>query len=140
LYSIHDNYIVVSDSYNVVIEYSSLSRSMTKSIGSLEQLLMFAVLRLGDAAHGLAIRQEVERAAARAVSHGALYTTMERLEKHGLVASWIGAESPEGGGRRRKFYRLEPEGARALRDGYEGLVRLAEGTMEELDGLSSGSV
>lgn len=112
---------------------------MTKSIGSLEQLLMFAVFRLGDGAHGLAVRQEVERAAGRKVSHGALYTTMDRLERQGLVRSRIGSETPETGGRRRKFYRLEPEGARALREGYEGLRRLAEGTLEDLEGLASDS-
>lgn len=110
---------------------------MAKTVGSLEQLLMFAVLKLGDDAHGLAIRQAVERAAGRQVSHGALYTTMERLQRHGLVGSWIGSETPEGGGRRRKFYRLEPAGATALRDGYAGLRRLADGTLEALEGLAA---
>jgi len=105
---------------------------MPKVAGSLEQFLMFAVVRLADGAHGLAIRQEVERTADRVVSHGALYTTMDRLERRGLVSSWIGSESPETGGRKRKFYRLEPAGARALREGYEGLRRLAEGTLDRL--------
>jgi PadR family transcriptional regulator PadR len=110
---------------------------VTKSVGSLEQLLMFATLRLGVGAHGLAIRREVERLAGRTVSHGALYTTMDRLEGHGLVESWIGTQTPEGGGRQRKFYRLTPTGARALRDGYVGLQRVAADTLEELAALAA---
>lgn len=110
---------------------------MTKTVGSLEQLLMFAVVRLGSGAHGLAIRQEVEGRTGRVVSHGALYATMERLERQGLVSSWIGTQTPEGGGRRRKFYQVEPLGAAALRQGFEGLTRLAEGTPELLAAIEA---
>jgi PadR family transcriptional regulator PadR len=120
------------DDYIVVIV-------MSKAVGSLAQLLMFAVVRLGDDAHGLAIRQLVERESGRAVSHGALYTTMDRLERNGLVVSWIGSEVPEGGGRRRKLYRLTPEGARALRESWDGLAALAEGALRHLDDAASGS-
>ncbi len=109
---------------------------MTKQIGSLEQLLMFAVAGLGDDAHGLAIRQELERTTDRRVSPGAIYTTMDRLERHGLVRSWIGEDRPVGGGRRRKFYRLEPEGARALADSYRSLRSLAEEVMPTLKRLA----
>ena len=105
---------------------------MTKSIGSLEQLVMFATAKLGDGAHGAAIRAEVADATGRVVSHGALYATMERLERLALVESWIGEETPVGGGRRRRFYRLSSAGARALREGYEGLQRLADDTLSTL--------
>ena len=112
---------------------------MAKAVGSLAQLLMFAVVRLGDDAHGLAIRQLVEQESGRAVSHGALYTTMDRLEAKGLVASWIGSEVPDGGGRRRKVYRLTPDGARALRESWDGLAALARGTLPYLDDAAAGT-
>ena len=112
---------------------------MSKAVGSLAQLLMFAVVRLGDDAHGLAIRQLVERESGRVVSHGALYTTMDRLERKGLVVSWIGSEVPDGGGRRRKLYRLTPSGARALRESWDGLAALAKGALRHLDDAASGS-
>ncbi|MDX1394932.1 MAG: PadR family transcriptional regulator [Gemmatimonadota bacterium] len=112
---------------------------MTKHIGSLEQLLMFAVFRLGDAAHGLALRRELEEATGRKVSPGAVYTTMDRLERQGLVSSWIGEDRPVGGGRRRKFYRLEPQGARALAESYASLSTLAEGTLPGLKRLATGA-
>jgi DNA-binding PadR family transcriptional regulator len=112
---------------------------MTKHIGSLEQLLMFATFRLDDGAHGLALRQELEDATGRKVSPGAVYTTMDRLERQGLVSSRIGEDRPVGGGRRRKFYQLEPEGARALAEGYASLATLAEGTLPALRRLATGA-
>lgn len=108
---------------------------MAKHLGTLEQMLMFAVARLGERAHGLAVRREVERLTDRKLSPGAVYTTLDRLAGQGYVSSWIGEETPEGGGRRRKFYRVEPAGAKALLSAYEGLSSLAEGVVGELGKL-----
>ena len=108
---------------------------MGKQLGTLEQMLMFAVVRLENEAHGLGLRREIERVTGRAVSPGAVYTTLDRLERQGLVSSWISDETPSTGGRRRKFYRVEPAGAELLLTGYESLNRLAEGTLVALSRL-----
>lgn len=110
---------------------------LSKRLGSLEQLLMFATVRLGSDAHGLAVRTALEDAGRR-VSPGAIYTTMDRLERAGLVSSRIGADRPIGGGRRRKFYRLEPEGARALTDSYRSIESLADGLLPLLGRIAAG--
>ncbi len=109
---------------------------MGKHIGSLEQLLMFAVARLADKAHGAALRAELSRATGRAVSPGAIYTTMERLERQGYVVSHLADERPLGSGRRRRFYRLQPDGARALAESYRSLESLAEGVIPVLNRIA----
>lgn len=109
---------------------------MTKQVGSLEQLLMFAVLRLGEDAHGVGLRRELERVTGRRVSPGAVYTTMERLERHGLVASSIGDEARPQGGRPRRYYRLRSAGARALAESYTNLQSLARGVLPKLSRLA----
>ena len=68
------------------------------------------VLRLGDAAYGAAIRQEIHARSGRDVSISAVYTTLDRLEAKGFLSSWIGAPTAQRGGRRRKFYALRPAG------------------------------
>ncbi len=98
---------------------------------------MFATARLCDNAHGSALRAELARATGRRVSPGAIYTTMERLERQGLVASHIADDRPVGGGRRRRFYRLEPAGARALAESYRSLESLAEGVLPALLKIAS---
>lgn len=106
------------------------------SLGGLEQVVLFALLRRGDEAHGAAIVLEIEERTGRKVSPGALYTVLDRLSAKGYVESWIGDSTPERGGRRRKMYRLLPEGARELLDWYEGIREVAAGTSDRLRALA----
>jgi DNA-binding PadR family transcriptional regulator len=106
-----------------------------RSLGDFEQLLLFAILRLDDDAYGVRIRQEIEERAGRSVSAGAVYTGLDRLEGKGLVTSRIGDTTPSRGGRRRKYYRLEPEGAEALRQSYDEIQRMASGVAARLAAL-----
>ncbi len=109
---------------------------MSHHLGEFEQLLLFALLRLDRDAHGLAIRRELEARARRPASPGAIYTVLARLEEKGLVSSRMGHPTPGRGGRRRKLYTLEPGGAAALRDAYQGLNRMAEGVLADLLSLA----
>ena len=106
------------------------------SLGGLEQVVLFALLRLGSEAHGPAIVLEIEERTGRKVSPGALYTVLGRLSDKGHVEGWIGKSTPERGGRRRKVYRLLPDGARELLDWYEGVREMAAGTTERLRALA----
>ena len=105
-------------------------------LGELEQVILFALVRLDGEAHGAAIAMEIEEHTARRVSPGALYTVLDRLEDKGYVRSWIGDSTPERGGRRRKVYRMLPEGARELREWYRGIRQIASGSLARLDELA----
>ncbi len=59
---------------------------MSRQLGEFEQLLLFAVLNLGDDAYGVELRKGIERATGRRVSPGAVYTAMDRLA---LEADWL---------------------------------------------------
>jgi PadR family transcriptional regulator, regulatory protein PadR len=96
-------------------------------LGEFEQLVMCAVLRLDDDAYGATIRRELLERAGRDVSAGAIFTTLERLEARGLVTSTYGDPTPERGGRRKRFYRLRPEGRRTLAASLETIRRMARG-------------
>ena len=78
----------------------------TKYLGELEQAILLAVLRLGDAAYGLAIRGELEACTGRKVSHGAAYTTMDRMQDKGLLESWLADASDSRGGRRKRYFKV----------------------------------
>ena len=105
-------------------------------VGDFEQILLFAVLRLGEEAHGGAIREEIERRIKRVISPGAAYTALDRLEERGLVESWVGDTAPARGGRRRKYYRLSPFGARALSRSYGDLREMAMGVLPKLNAIA----
>ena len=55
------------------------------SLGEFEQLLLLAIVHLDAQAYGVTIRQEIETRTDREVSIGALYTSLDRLERKGYV-------------------------------------------------------
>ena len=96
-------------------------------LGEFEQLVLLALLHLGEEAYGIRVRAELERRAGRRVSLGTVYTTLARLEAKGLVESRIGDPTPERGGRRKKHYLVVAAGRRALRQSLAALRRMARG-------------
>jgi DNA-binding PadR family transcriptional regulator len=105
---------------------------MSRAVGEFEQLLLLALLRLGPDPHGVLIRREIEARTGRAVSAGALYTALDRLERRGFVSSRLGEPTPERGGRRKRLYRLQPAGERVLARVYESLQQMASGVSTRL--------
>ena len=106
---------------------------MAEHLGEFETLILLALLRLGDDGYGVAVRREIEERTGRNVSLGALYTTFERMERKGYVVSRVGAPSAVRGGRRKKFYRLEPPGASALSRSYGALRRMSDGLEAQIE-------
>ena len=89
---------------------------MADVLGSFEQAVLLAVLRLRDEAYGRAILKEVQGRLDRDVAPGAVHATLDRLERKGLLASKLGAGTPVRAGRARRYYRLLPAGVQALND------------------------
>jgi len=89
---------------------------MADVLGSFEQAVLLAVLRLGDEAYGRAILKEVQLRLDRDVAPGAVHATLDRLERKSLLASKLGSGTPVRAGRARRYYRLLPAGVRALND------------------------
>jgi DNA-binding PadR family transcriptional regulator len=96
-------------------------------LGEFEYLLLTAAARLGDDAYGAAIRGEIERLTARRCSIGALYTTLDRLEAKGLVETWMGAATPQRGGRSKRMVRVTSRGVKAAAVFYKAVMRVSQG-------------
>jgi DNA-binding PadR family transcriptional regulator len=79
-------------------------------LGEFEQIVLLAVARLGDEAYGMRIRQEIESRVGRAVSIGAVYATLDRLEDKGYVRT----RDEESTGRAKRFFAIAPAGIEAL--------------------------
>jgi PadR family transcriptional regulator PadR len=97
------------------------------NLGEFEQLILLAILRLGDRAYGVAIRTEISERAGRTVAPGALYTALDRLEDKGLVKSRVGEPTPQRGGRAKRFFTVTASGAKALARAQHAFQRLLEG-------------
>jgi len=96
-------------------------------LGEFEQMVLLAILRLGDDAYGVPIRREIEQNAGRSVARGALYTTLDRLVGKGLLTSRVGEPTAVRGGRAKRYFDITPLGYEALRTSRQALVNLWRG-------------
>ncbi len=103
-------------------------------MGEFEQVVLLAILRLGENAYGVAIGAEITECTGREPAPGALYTTLERLEDKGLVSSRLGDPSPQRGGRAKRYFAVNANGLAAITHAQRSYRRLLEGC--ELPGLT----
>ena len=96
-------------------------------IGEFEHIVILALLRLEDRAYGVTVRQEIELRTDREVSIGAVYATLDRLERKGYVASHRGEPTPERGGRSKRFFRVTADGVKAVSRTHRALQSMTEG-------------
>jgi PadR family transcriptional regulator PadR len=89
---------------------------MADVLGTFEQAVLLALVRLGVNAYGRAVLKEARIRLDREVSAGAVYATLERLENKALIASRLGPGTPARGGRERRYYSIEAAGIRALNE------------------------
>src|SRR5271170_7707441 len=96
-------------------------------LGEFEYLVLTAAVRLAEDAYGAAIRQEIESATGRRCSIGALYTTLDRLEKKGFLRTWMGEATPQRGGRAKRMVRVNAKGVQAAASFHHAIVRISRG-------------
>ncbi len=101
--------------------------SREEFLGSLEHLVLLALVRLGDEAYGMTVRREIHARTSRDLSIGAIYATLERLEEKGYVRSEIGEPTAERGGRAKRFFRVEAKGEQALAASQTLLRKMSAG-------------
>ena len=96
-------------------------------LGEFEHIVLLTVLRLGEGAYGAVIRAEIERVTDRLAAIGAVHATLVRLERKGLVSSWIGEPTEERGGKAKRHFKIESAGVAALKDARKTVERLRAG-------------
>jgi DNA-binding PadR family transcriptional regulator len=105
----------------------------THPLGEFEHVVLLAVLRTSrdGEAYGTSVYDELVARTARRVARGAVYMTLDRLEKKGLLSSYITPPTAERGGRAKRCYRITKPALAALRASQRALVRLWDGVVIE---------
>jgi PadR family transcriptional regulator PadR len=97
------------------------------TLGEFEQIVLLAIMRVGEGAYGVPIRAEIEACTGRDPAPGALYTTLDRLEEKGLVTSRMGDPTPQRGGRARRYFEVTSGGLKAVSRAQLSYQRLMKG-------------
>ena len=98
-----------------------------KHLGELEQMIVAAVLRLGDEAYGVPIIEPIEALTGREIRSGALSVTLDRMERKGLLRSHLGDASEGRGGRPRRYVAVTPAGRQAAAESRDAMLALWDG-------------
>jgi PadR family transcriptional regulator PadR len=106
-------------------------------IGEFEQVVLLAILQLKGEAYGPDISSKLENDAGRPVSRGALYSTLDRLERKGLIEWRIEASSADREGHQKRRFAVTEKGLVALRASRQMLLTLWDGLEEILSGPTS---
>ena len=96
-------------------------------LGEFEHIVVLAVMRLGDQAYGVTMRQEIAARIGRDVSVGAVYATLDRLEAKGYVNSRLGEPTAERGGRSKRFFCVTAKGVSAVNRTHRALLSMSKG-------------
>lgn len=99
----------------------------TQTLGEFEQLVLLAIMRLGDEAYTVPVIDEIEARTGREVAHASVYVALRRLEKKGLVSSRMSEPTGGRGGRSRRYFRVEPGTMELLRDRRDALLAMWDG-------------
>lgn len=108
------------------------SMSRESLLGTFEQLVLSAVLQVGESAYPPLILEWLVETTGRDVNRGSLYVTLDRLEKKGLLRSRRGDGSEARQGRPKRYLAVTPDGREALRIARSSLLASWEGIDELL--------
>jgi DNA-binding PadR family transcriptional regulator len=103
-----------------------------QSLGNLELLVLLAVLRLGEGAYAVAVRDEIAERTQSDPSRGAVSVTLDRLDRKGLLCSRLGEPTAERGGKAKRLYTLAAAGRQALRASLQGTHAMLQGLPPEV--------
>lgn len=99
----------------------------SQPLGEFEQMILLAVLQCGDDAYGVTVQEELARHTTRRVASGAIYMTLDRLEKKGLLTSTLSEPIAERGGRAKRCYKVTKPAVAALKQSRRALISLWDG-------------
>jgi DNA-binding PadR family transcriptional regulator len=104
---------------------------VSQSLAEFELLVMLATLRLGpNEAYTVSIAADIAERTDRSVRRANVFTTLQRLERKGLVSTRLSEPRDERGSRPRRLVTVEPEGLAAIRE-TAGAIRSMIGDLAD---------
>ena len=102
-------------------------------LGEFEHHVLLALLRQGDEGYSVPVIAELEARTGREIAPAAVYISLRRLEKKGLLTSQLRSARPEDGGRQRRYYTITPQGLVRMAEAREALMKLWDGMEVRLE-------
>lgn len=104
-----------------------------ETLGEIEELVLLAILRLGDDAYGVPVIREIGERTGREVAPAAVYVALRRLRRKELVTARTSEPEPVQGGRARRYFSVTPAGVELLANSRERLLNMWDGLQPILE-------
>lgn len=101
-------------------------------ISKAEEMVLLAILRLGEDAYGVSIRRQIRKNTKKDYTYGTLYGLLRQMERKGYIRKIKGEPLPKKGGRSKSYFKLTPVGGRSLKEA----IKLHERMWKDIDELS----
>jgi PadR family transcriptional regulator PadR len=85
-----------------------------KTLSRAEETILLTILKLGEGAYGVSIREQIRKDTGQEWSFASIYTPLDKLKRKGFVRKLKGNPLPERGGKSRYFYEVIPSGIQSL--------------------------
>lgn len=95
-----------------------------KVISRAEETIMITILKIGDSAYGVSIREQIEKDTGEKWSFASIYTPLDKLKRKGLVRKMRGESLPVRGGKSKYYYHVTAEGKKMLKKAWEKQQKL----------------
>lgn len=86
-----------------------------KLLSRAEEIILVTILKLGDAAYGVRIREQIHQDTGDLWSFATIYRPLDKLTRNQLVEKRKGEATAERGGKAKFIYHVTPAGHEALR-------------------------
>jgi DNA-binding PadR family transcriptional regulator len=106
--------------------FNRRSSKLLRASGSSNRIVLLAILRLGENAYGVTIREEITSRTGREAIPEALYVALDRLEDKGFVRSQFGDPTPQRG-RAKRFFSVTATGVESVARAQRSHQRLMRG-------------
>ena len=101
-----------------------------KLLSRAEEVILLIILKLGDEAYGVNIREQIQKDSGDLWSFASIYSPLDKLRRKGFVDKDKGAPLPERGGKSKYYYRLTKAGLEALQKIREAQEKFWSGIPE----------
>ena len=98
-----------------------------KLLSRSEEIILLVILKLGEQAYGVQIREQIYKDTGDAWSFASIYTPLDKLTRKEFVYKIKGNPSPERGGKSKFYYKVTDEGIKALKQIQEAQRQIWSG-------------
>ena len=85
-----------------------------QGLGYLEETILLLVMIMDEEVYGFSVSEAYTKYMGKSISISAVHAVLSRLEKKGLISSYMGGATAERGGRRKRIFESTAEGRKVI--------------------------